>query len=102
MWAGMWFMCPASGQSVASVSAEAMARSGSLDISSACIKMWAIAGCCGRPAALANAIDRSQTAIASTTSERLAGRPVLTSHSLRGVRVMRASANSAMTSSSSG
>ena len=38
--------------------------------------MWAIAGCCGRPAALARAIDRSQRPIASTTSERLAGRGV--------------------------
>src|SRR5271155_2945394 len=75
MWAGMWFMCPASGQSVASVSAEAMARSGAFDISSAWMRMWAIAGCCGRPVALASAIDRSQTAIAPTASERLGRRP---------------------------
>jgi hypothetical protein len=92
----MRFMCPASGHSIASVSAAAMARSGSLDISSACIKMWAMAGCCSRPAALADAIDLSQPAIASTTSKPRAGRPVLTSHNRRGVRVISASANSAV------
>ena len=49
------------------------------------------AGCCGMPCSFAIWIERSHTCTASTTSDLVAGAPVLTFQRRRGVRVISAS-----------
>ena len=86
---------------MARAAAEAVARSGSFDVSRTWICKCTIAGCFFRPCPVGHIDPRSHTSSASRTSEFFAGNPVLTFHKRLGVRMIKASAKSAATSSSS-